>query len=161
MDITCDLVFSGNSLQWIQEDKEEKTICLTFRDDGLEQNISFTQDCFKTVARLMNRFFMGDVEHDGYKGAKIVKNPSPESGEVKVISIYVGMDEEDVIMHVDDWDPNDEFPLFSISSKEESVGFCFSVAQAKKIISVCQKIIEIHDNLKELKKKKTVKAKSA
>ena len=157
MIIDGDFTFEGkNSLKCIYEDKEKGLINMFFECDGHEQSLVFEPNCFKTIGEMMDKY-LTSPEIDA-QGRKAVDNFRATSGRVKP-DITLWMEEDDVSIEVPDWDlPEENNPVLKISSRNGRVTFCFNIAQAKEIADRCMRLIEIRKALKDVRKKKVVKA---
>lgn len=151
MDITTDLIFEGEQfIEWIRENKETGLIDILFDSQGHEFNFSFEPNCFDAVIKAMNEF---------QEKGKFKPDPHFNKSRIKPDLVTLAIDNDKrVEIEPDLGDVQDENPFILIISGKSRFYLYFSEAQAKALIEVLKKIIEIKQLKRAVEKKKTVKS---
>ena len=143
------ITFKGaNGLVWIQKNDDGLIDIFFKNDDEEEVSLAFDPECFNTIIEVAKEF-LGT--------GKLAKNPREGTCVVEA-DIKMWDWTKKVSLETDWMNPDESSPNLTISSKREKVVLGLTMAQFKGLRDKCQEILDVRQSIKDVQKKKTIKA---
>lgn len=147
------ITFKGaDGLNWIAKDEETGLIDVYFQNDDKEDvTLEFDPECFNTIVEVAKEFLgTGKTAKNLREGACVIGCQVNMWEWIKKISLET------------EWEnPDENGPILTISSKNETVALGLNMTQIKVLRDKCQEILNVRQSIKDVQKKKMILAEVA